>query len=173
MWGRDVRANLWICTECWCKILWHLRIGFCPALAAAHTKTFRGVLGKDCQRESNSQLSTAQLFFSRIDLPENLLCWLPFPTSPSFRPSVHSHFAERFAWVTLSWGPNAGPLGHSRRVLCLVRATKSFYKSDGFRSLLSTEVKEFKFSRNQWSLPVGDQQITVGFRKTLKGRERL
>ena len=41
-------------------------------LGIVHSKTFQEGLRRDCLRESNSQSSAAQLFFSKIDLPENV-----------------------------------------------------------------------------------------------------
>lgn len=51
-------------------------------------KDFAEVLSRDCLRESNSQLSAAQLFFSKTDLPENLTRLLSFPTSFPLMPSL-------------------------------------------------------------------------------------
>lgn len=47
--------------------------------------------------ESNSPLLAAQLFFSLIEPPENLPCWLSSSTRSPCRPSPLARFAERFA----------------------------------------------------------------------------
>lgn len=100
IWGRDVKANLWICTKCLVQDsvapriwVWYT-FGHCA-------QAFQGELSRDCQKESNSQLSTAELFFYWIDLPENQGESLSHAGSsfPLVRPLGPPHFAERVAWI--------------------------------------------------------------------------
>lgn len=48
------------------------------------------------------------LFFSQIELPENLPCRLSFSTHSPSRPSPPAGFAERVARLILCWVPNTG-----------------------------------------------------------------
>lgn len=149
-------------------------------------KDFAEVLSRDCLRESNSQSSAAQLFFSKTDLPENLTHLLSFPTSFPLMPSPALHESCCAGCQTPQ-----GAKGRSLRLVLrkwMASEIKPFSRSEGFSSLFSTKVNEFKSSRNQviqgirLSLRVDGPQITMcfcclaaksrptllGFRKTLK-----
>lgn len=176
-------VNLW---KAGCKHLWHLKIGFHMPLGTLRTKALQEVLSRDCLRESSSQASAAHLFFSKADLPENLTPLLSFPTSFPLMPSP----ALRESCCAGCQIP-PGAKGRSLRLVLrkwITSDIKPFSRSEGYSSLFSTKVNEFKSSRNQviqgirFSLQVDGPHITMrfccsapksqptllGFRKTLK-----
>lgn len=144
-------------------------MGFCAALATCTQRLSRGIEQGLSERIKFSVVSCPlTLFLNWSPWELAMLALLSLCPSPLCTEVCWNHAVGGGGWGRTQKAGAGRDEGN--QILLQIRwfQFSAFNQSEGVQV-----IKESNYSRNQWSLPVSDQEITVGFRKTLKRSEWL